>query len=356
MSTIFTLEKIYRAFEVCKRRKTKTANFLKFDLNRDQNLFELCEDLKTKRYIISRHICFVVQKPKPREVFAADFRDRIVHHVLYNEIYEMFDMTFCNRSYANRIGKGTHLAVGDLKNRIKGSTKLFYAKCDIQNFFRSIDRKKLFEIIKIKIASDTTKSSEWKKEILWLIELIIFDEPTDNYVFKGNRDNLKLIEIHKSLFNGVVGKGLPIGNLTSQFFANIYLNELDQFFIKKLKVGKNNYFRYVDDIVLIHYSGRKLFQIIQDANNFLGIHLLLKFHPQKTIIQPILRGVDFLGYFIKPNYVLIRRDVVYRFRYKFYQVLDGNGFVERGDIPMIRSYVGHFGWANSFNLRIKYTI
>lgn len=356
MSSIFTAEKIYEAFLECRKRKTKTANFLKFDLKREENLNSLLSDLQNKNYQISRHICFVVKKPKPREIFAADFRDRIFHHLIYNEIYKIFDDDFVINSYANRIGKGTHCAVSDLRKRIKGSTKLYYAKIDIQNFFRSIDRATLFNILKKKLISVKLNDDVWKAEVLWLIEIIVFHEPTDNYVFRGNKNDLLLIEKHKSLFNGIVGKGLPIGNLTSQFFANVYLNELDQFVIRKLKVGKLNYFRYADDMVIIHHSGKRLFQYTKDIDSFLISKLQMNLHPKKTIIQPVRRGVDFLGYFIKPTYTLVRRNIVHRFRYKFFTALDSEGFVNIAYVPMIKSYIGHFEHASSFNLMKKHIL
>ena len=115
MDTIFTKEKIFKAYLACRKTKKNTANALKFEINREKNLFRLLNELQNKSYKISRHICFVVTEPKPREIFAADFRDRVVHHLLCNEIYDLFEKDFIENSFANRIGKGTHKGVEKLK-------------------------------------------------------------------------------------------------------------------------------------------------------------------------------------------------------------------------------------------------
>jgi hypothetical protein len=137
--SIFTFEKLYIAYKQCLKRKKNTANALKFELNREKNLSKLLFDLQSKNYKISRHICFIVTKPSPREIFAADFRDRIVHHLLYNEIHDIFEKDFIDTSYANMVGKGTHKAMKKLRWYISrggiGGQKLYCLKLDIQNFF-----------------------------------------------------------------------------------------------------------------------------------------------------------------------------------------------------------------------------
>lgn len=248
METIFTLKNLYRAYKECQHGKKNTANALIFEYNREKNLIDLLEELKSRKYEISRYVCFIVTSPTPREIFATDFRDRIVHHLLCHEIQDIFEDNFILHSYANRKGKGTHRAVEQLRKNIQHCKKvypdgMFYLKLDIENFFRSIDQTILFNMIKETIVTvgangEGGKTLLWQEEILWLCQKIIFHNPTQKYVYRGAVEKKLLIPPHKSLFNGKSGKGLPIGNLTSQFFANVYLNPLDQYVTKVLGVKK----------------------------------------------------------------------------------------------------------------------
>ena len=353
--SIFTLEKLYKAYNECKKGKKNTHNALDFEIRREDNLVELLNDLKSREYKISRYIYFIATYPTAREIFAADFRDRVVHHLLYEELYLLFDEDFISNSFANRIGKGTHKAVGELKKNIKKAGKKsgngWYLKLDVQGFFRSINKDILYEIIYKKVISEKGENfftEDEKEEILWLVKIIIFNNPTRNYIYRGDISLKKLIPKSKSLFySGSLG--LPIGNLTSQFFANIYLNELDHFVVEKL--GFDKYLRYVDDFILISDHKDELKSIISLIDTFLVEHLELKLHPRKIILQPTRHGVDFLGYYIKPTHTLVRRKVVKRFKNKLREKRDPNdGLFRIADIPMIMSYLGHFGHANSFNL------
>lgn len=350
--TIFTIENIYKAYNDCIKHKKNTANALKFELKREKNLFNLLKDLRDKKYKISRHICFVVTEPTAREIFAADFRDRIVHHILYNETKDLFEIKFIEESYANRDGKGTHKAVKKLRYHMvrggKDGRKLFYLKMDIKGFFRSIDKNILYNEIKGVIIK-SNKENWWKDEILWLTKMIIFHDPTSNYFFKGANGTKDMVPKHKSLFYGDRNKGLPIGNLTSQFFANVYLNNLDHFI--KEDLGFHRYVRYVDDFVVLDEDKEKLKLTIIKIDNFLNNKLQLKLSPNKTYLKSINTGIDFLGYYVKPTHTLVRRKVVRRFKNKLYLIKRSeDNFLPLESIPMIKSYLGHFIHANSFNL------
>ncbi len=157
MTTIFTIEKLYTAYNECRKGKKNSINALLFEIDREKNLLQLLEELQDRTYTISRSICFVVTRPTPREIFAASFRDRIVHHLLYNEIRELFESDFITHSYANRKGKGTHRAMYQLrKNMQKVKRKTgggWCLKLDVQGFFRSIDKNILYELLVQKITS-----------------------------------------------------------------------------------------------------------------------------------------------------------------------------------------------------------
>jgi retron-type reverse transcriptase len=147
MSSIFTLEKIFKAYNDCKAGKGRTANAILFELNREKNLVSLLEELISRKYIPSRHICFVATVPVPREIFAADFRDRVVHHFFYNELHEFCDKSFIRHSYANRLNKGTHSAVRTVKEFVRHNPNGYCLKLDVRSFFPSINRNILSRLV-----------------------------------------------------------------------------------------------------------------------------------------------------------------------------------------------------------------
>ena len=353
--TIFTFEKLYQAYLDCRKTKRKTINALKFEWNLERNLFQLKKALETKKYKPGRSICFVVKEPSPREIFAASFKDRVVHHLLIREILEMGERKFIFDSFACRKNKGTHAAVKRLKRFIRKVTQnykkeAFYCQLDISGFFMSIDHDILFSIFK-KFISKQDKPNQWEEEVLWLARTIIFYKPTKNYLIKGSPSLFKLIPPRKSLFESGENAGLPIGNYSSQFSANLYLNELDQFVKRELKC--RYYVRYVDDLILLDRDKENLRHWRNKINNFLEERLSLKLNLDKTKIQPIDNGINFLGYFVKPDYVLVCRRVVSRLKNKLYflnknkkETLELNK-----TLATINSYYGHFKHAFSFNLR-----
>jgi len=354
--TIFNFENIYKAYQDCLKNKKNTVNALKFEMKREENLFSLLDDLKKRKYKISRHICFIVVEPSPREVFAAHFRDRVVHHLLCNEIEKLFEQIFLENSYANRKRKGTHKAVKKLQWYVRrggiDGKRLYFLKLDIKSFFRSINKEILWQLIKKHIHNSPT-NTEWKEEILWLTKKIIFHNPTNDFVSKVDKNIKGLLPKEKSLLWGDQNTGLPIGNLTSQFFANVYLNELDHFAREQL--GFDRYLRYVDDFVILDENYDNLFDSITKINNFLDNNLNLKLCSDKTKMGDTKNGVDFLGYFIKPTHTLVRKKVVKRFKMKLYCYQDSfedlNICIKNMKYdPIIQSYLGHFSHANSFNL------
>ncbi|MBK5215660.1 MAG: group II intron reverse transcriptase domain-containing protein [Candidatus Pacebacteria bacterium] len=353
--TIFTIEKLYKAYNQCLKNKKNTVNALKFEMKREKNIFSLLSELQSREYKISRHICFVVTEPSPREIFAGDFRDRVVHHLLCNEIQNFFEQDFIESSYANRKGKGTHKAVKKLKfYLVRGGInrqKLYFLKMDIKGFFRNVDKNILWGIVENKII-ESNRDENWKNEVLWLTYKIIYHDPTSNYIFKGKIETKSLIKKEKSLLFGDKNKGLPLGNLTSQFLANVYLNEMD-YFIKE-NLGFDKYIRYVDDFIIFDEDKERLEKVVDEVDHFLEENLKLSLCKDKTMLKSIEKGIDFLGYFVKPTHTLVRRKVVKRLKDKLYKRRGvEDGLFKVSDIPMIQSYIGHFGHANSFNLKRK---
>jgi RNA-directed DNA polymerase len=294
LSHNFSFEQLVKAYFDCRKHKRNTTSALLFEQNLEQNLHGLYQELITGKYQPGKSICFVITRPKPREVWAADFRDRIVHHLFYNHISPRFYASFITDSCACIPERGTLYAAKRLESKIRSATQnwskpCFYLKCDLANFFVAIDKNILYAQLYKKITEP-----EW----LWLAELILFHDPRLNYELRGNPSKLDLVPSHKKLTNHSADNGLPIGNLSSQFFANVYLNALDQFIKHEIKA--KYYIRYVDDFVILHESAEWLNQALVKINIFLETKLNAKLNPTKTILQPVDRGVDFVGQVVKP--------------------------------------------------------
>lgn len=299
----------------------------------------------------------MVNYPKAREIFAADFTDRIVHHLLINAIEKYFEKRFIFDSYACRREKGTHNAAAKTLKFIRTITNnktrnAYYLQLDIRSFFPDLDKNILFKIIKREVLA-MKKGKNWKSDILWLSRVIIYHDPTANYQLKSPPVLMRKIPRHKSLFGKSNKKGLPIGNLTSQFFANVYLNELDQFIKRKLKV--KYYIRYVDDLLLLSENKDQLKSWRKEINNFLIKKLKLSLHPQKDHLRSVYQGIDFLGYVIFPSHVLVRKRVVDNLKTKLYNLNQNKLPPSLKEIEkttaLLNSYFGHFRKANSYSLR-----
>ena len=294
---------LVQAYRDCRRTKRNSASALAFEAYAEHNLYQLCEELTSGTYTPGPSICFVITHPKPREVWAAGFRDRIVHHLVYNHIAPRFHASFVADSCACIPGRGTLYAAQRLEGQVRSHTQNWsrpahYLKCDLANFFVSIDKAVLLEQLRRRVTEPFWMS---------LAELILMHDPRHDVEVRGTAHELAQVPPHKSLFNAQAGYGLPIGNLSSQFFANVLLDDLDQF--AKHRVRAPHYVRYVDDFVLLHESPQWLNQAkAQIETKLADLHLQL--NPRKTILQPVERGIDFVGHLIKPWYRITRRKTV----------------------------------------------
>ncbi|WP_377161839.1 RNA-directed DNA polymerase [Roseateles sp. UC29_93] len=278
----------------CRRHKRNTASALAFEGDRERQLVRLHRELVDDSYRPGRSICSVVTRPKPREVWAADFRDRIVHHLLYNRIADRFHARFIADSCACIPGRGTLYAASRLAQHVRSATENWqyhahYLKCDLANFFVAID--------KVVLRGELHRHIEpgWWRD---LADLILLHDPRSDVLMHSPQALMRVVPPHKSLFNAPAHCGLPIGNLSSQFFANVYLNALDQHVKHDLRI--KHYVRYVDDFVLIHRDPAVLRQAHDDIGLWLPATLHASLNPRKTIIQPVSRGIDFVGNVIKP--------------------------------------------------------
>lgn len=304
MQTDLTVSELFQAYYDCRKAKRNTWNALQFEQNLERNLMDLYYELVSREYQPGRSIMFVVTRPKPREVWAANFRDRVVHHVLYNRYADYFYRRFIYDSYACIPKKGTLRAANRVQHFIRSATKnhtrpAWFLKADIANFFVSIDKQILDHLLMRHI------TSQWW---VWLTRLILHKDPRENVYIKSDKTLLAKVPAHKSLLNAPEGFGLPIGNLSSQFFANVYLNELDQYAKHVLKL--KHYARYVDDIVVIGQSGAELNDAYEKMSVFAKQFLGVRFHPNKKEINLVKVGINFVGYIIKPWCKYIRRSTV----------------------------------------------
>jgi len=355
---LFSFENIYRHYIKCRRNKRNTHNALRFEANHELNLLQLQKELQDHSYRPARSVCFVTKRPKLREIFAADFRDRVVHHVLVDHLEQYWERVFIYDAYACRKNRGVHKGVNRLQRFMRqasgnGSRPIYYLQLDIQNFFMRIDKAILWDMLDAHIEDEDAR---------WLTQLLVFFDCTRDPVIKGSASDLALLPDHKTLMRSDPGKGLPIGNLNSQFFANIYLNGLDQFVKHQLKC--KHYLRYCDDFVLLHSDPEQLLDWKWRIADYLKQSLALELNPTRHRLASISNGVDFLGYIVRRDYLLVRRRVVNHLKVKlddFQRVLVGDW---RGRVcyrfdeelldklhATLSSYWGHFRLANSHQLK-----
>ena len=279
----FSFTELVQAYFDCRKNKRNSKSALAFEQDLERNLHALYDELLDGTYQPGTSICFVITRPKPREVWAADFRDRIVHHLFYNKISPRFYASFIADSCACIPERGTLYAAKRLESKVRSITQnwtvpAFYLKCDLANFFVSIDKDFLYAQLAKKITEP------------WWLELgrtILYHDPRLDFEFRGKPSSINLVPAHKRLTSHASNLGLPIGNLSSQFFANVYMNELDQYI--KHRIGAKHYIRYVDDFLILHESSQWLNEALADIAEFLPERLHAQLNPKKTILQPKLK-------------------------------------------------------------------
>lgn len=324
---IYSFENILNAAYQCRRGKTKANATLAFFNHLEENVIQIQNELMWGMYEMSPYHHFYVFEPKRRLISAPHFKDRVVHRAIYNIIEPLFDQQYIHDSYACRRNKGTHKGADRAQLFIKRVEqkhgKAYALKADISRYFSSIDHHILKSLLNAKIQCERTKA---------LLFYIIDNSPSD-----------------------ALGVGIPLGNLTSQIFANIYLNELDRFVKHNLKA--KNYVRYMDDFVIVHQDKTKLHAWRHEIETFLHQHLRLKTN-SKTQVFPIStsqgRSLDFLGYRIYSGHRLLRKCSVNRIKAKLKQFHRkfGEGEINLVEIKQtIQSWLGHASHANTCNLK-----
>lgn len=369
----FTLAAVYGAYRACRRRKRGTRNAQRYELGLLDHLVNTAQALSGRVWRPSRAMAFVVRRPKTREILAADFADRVVHHLLVRRLERQFEPVFIHDCFSNRRGKGTHGAVNRLQTFMrrakdqakKSQQRVHYLQLDVANFFNSINRRQLFELVRGRVERDGCRPATDPRhlraadadELLWLTRHLLTGNAAQGAVLRGTAAEFARVPAHKRLINAPAETGLPIGNLTSQFFANVYLNELDQFVKHTLKC--RYYVRYVDDMVLLDPDPAVLLQWRDRIAQFLAQHLRLRLRDAGRL-RPVADGVDFLGYVQRPDYRLVRRRVVANLHEKLahYERQIRGRMAQTWRLPadaqplfsMLASYLGHFRHASSHQL------
>lgn len=288
-------ENLLIAYSKARQGKARKYYVLEFEKHLKENLFQLRDELLAQTYNPKPLKTFIIRDPKTRKISKSRFRDRVVHHALVNVMGPLFQKSFIYDSHANQIGKGTLCAIERFeyfKRKVsRNNSRLCYVfKADIRHYFEEVDHDILLEILGRRIKDE---------RVLWLVKQILSNLPAPGR------------------FGGERPIGMPLGNYTSQFFANVYLNELDLFVKHELKA--RYYIRYVDDFVILSSSRKQLEEYKERINIFLQKCLLLSLHPHKSKIYDIRRGVPFLGFRIFPYHKLVRKSNLLKFERKLKQ-------------------------------------
>ncbi len=320
---------LFRAYKDARRHKRRKRYQLEFELNYEEELVKLRDELIERRYKPGKSTCFIINDPKQREVFAADFRDRVVHHLYYNYTYNLFERLFIEDCYSCRKKKGTHYGFNRLQHHIRSVSHNYRYNCyvmkiDVQGYFMSINRSVLLDLCfsaleKMARRECDTSGKKWCEVLdysllYYLSEVIIMNDPVINSVRLGMESDWRGLPVSKSLFHTEKGCGLPIGNLTSQLFSNVYMCTFDSF-VKRFFNGIA-YGRYVDDAFFVSRYKAELRTIIPIIKTFLHGRLSLKLHPNKVFIRNIRHGVEFLGGYAKPYRCYISRSTLARIKRK----------------------------------------
>ncbi|MBR1500062.1 MAG: RNA-directed DNA polymerase [Bacteroidaceae bacterium] len=352
---------LYQAFYDAKRHKSKRSYVRAWEKNLTQNMEELCDDLYYRRYKPLPSKCFIIDYPKKREIFAAMFRDRIVHHLYFNYTHSLYERTFIQDSYSCIKNRGTHYGIGRITDFCRKESRNWQRKCyvmhlDIRGYFMHIDRKRLLEIavgsLRKMAAHRISKCSErtWydvldMELITWLTEIIVLLNPKENCVICGELSDWIGLDPAKSMLHLEDGLGLPIGNLTSQLFSNVYLNVFDQFMKRDLKC--RYYGRYVDDAAVVNSDKEWLLSLVPRIRHFLRAELGLELHMGKLEITEVHRGVEFLGAYIKPWRTYISNHALGRMRQKIAEIDFSKPWRV---LRSVNSYLGIFRHTSSYRL------
>ncbi len=318
---ISRFENLLSAHDRAARGKRDRPSVARFEFNLERELLSLQDDLASGSYRPGTFFTFEVRDPKRRAICAAPFRDRVVHHALCAVLEPHFERRAISDSYACRQGKGTHAAIE--RTRYFAHCYKYFLKCDVRKFFASIDHAVLRTLLRRLFKEN---------DLLDLLDRIIAHAPPD----------------------AATGKGLPIGNLTSQHFANLYLGELDHYLKEQRRV--KGYLRYMDDFLLFADDKPTLHLLLADIRHFLAEHLCLVLKEEATLLMPVTEGTPFLGFRIYPGLIRLNQRTRQRFRSKVLALghRHAQGLVDHANLSATAaSLYAHVAHADSYRLRCR---
>lgn len=334
---IYDLLNLWTALTKASKGRRGHPSIAAFEYNLEPELIRLRDELRDETYLPGGYRSFTVHEPKRRKISAAPFRDRVVHHALMNVIGPMLERKFIHDSYTNQVGKGTHKALDRCTYFMRRYQ--YVLPCDLRQFFPSIDHEILKSILSNTIKDE--KAMALAEKIISSGEGVLTEE-YDMTWFAGD-----------DLFSARRPRGLPIGNLTSQFWANVYLNKLDQFVKQKLKVGA--YVRYVDDFLLFSNNKKELHAWRGAVMDFLA-DLRLTMHEESAHVRPVWKGITFLGFIVFPEHRRLKPPKGYAFRRRWQYF---HSLRQAGEMTSERLRIHAVAWANharygdTWNLRRK---
>lgn len=297
-------KELKKAYKAARAGKISKPEVIAFDKIAKSEIAALAQEIHTRSYTPRPSTAFIVNKPVKREIFAAAFRDRVVHHFLFNQVNKWWDARFIEDNYSCRIGKGTLYGIRRLDHHIRSVSRnytrpAYILKLDLQGYFMSLERKKLFERAMWGLDRQFPDKGYSYQVCKFLWKVIIFNDPLKNVQLNCPRRAWQGLPPSKSLFHHPKGRGIAIGNLTSQLLSNIYLDQLDRFVT--LELGFKHYGRYVDDFYIVSTNKAELIKATATVERYLDRHLALTLHPHKRHLQECHKGVAFLGAVVYPH-------------------------------------------------------
>ncbi len=343
----YLAEQLFRAYQEARKGKRKTFDEHNFELNDAKNLYNLRKDILNRTYLPSPSEAFIIHDPVIREIFAAPFRDRIVHHFIYDVTYNWWDKRFIPDSYSCRENKGTLYGIKRFEKHARSASNnfknpLFIAKLDIQGYFMSLKRTRLYERAVWGLDKQFQNDKNqlyWTIRFLW--EKVIFDDPVKKMRIRGKWKDWEKLPKSKSLLHQPPGQGIVIGNLTSQLLSNVYLDQLDRYVTFDLNY--KHYGRYVDDFYIIVdlKDKNKLLNDIPRIEAYLKM-IGLVLHPKKRTFVTLDQGVNFLGSTLYNGYKIPGKRLKSNTKNTFIHFAEGHA-----DIESVVSYLGHLKHLNS---------
>ena len=320
-------ERLFAAFEEFRKGKGKRPDVQEFEAHLEEHIFALHRDLMSGAYRHGPYSVFTICDPKQRPIHKATVRDRVLHHAVFAALNTVFEPTFIAHSFSCRKGKGTHRGVNTLETILRqtsrnGTRTCFALKCDVRRFFASVDHDVLLGILSRRINDH---------RVLRLLQCIIASFPSNDGV--------------------VAVRGIPIGNLTSQLFANVYMNEFDQFVKHELRIKQ--YIRYTDDFIVVSDDKNLLQDLLLPIREFLHQKLSLELHPHKVTVRKYSQGIDFLGYVLRPHHRVLRTITKRRMFRKLHEKVLAcakGSKTEESCEHSLQSYLGVLSHADSYRL------